>query len=126
MSDQEFVQRKRTMKPTTKATESLEEATLDENSRLSSDGTQISSSKLQPCLDLVHYTYGRQIIDVLLRNLMIQVRHVDAKAGCTDPVSGPLARYGRTLKTYTSKFQAGIPMLSHFRPKCNTFHPDRP
>eukprot|EP00731_Ephydatia_muelleri_P018483 Em0011g523a len=31
MSDQEFVQRKRTRKPTVKATESLEEATLDQN-----------------------------------------------------------------------------------------------
>ncbi|KAL5486945.1 hypothetical protein EMCRGX_G019489 [Ephydatia muelleri] len=33
MSDQEFVQRKRTRKPTVKATESLEEATLDQNSK---------------------------------------------------------------------------------------------
>ena len=33
-----------------------------------------------------------KIIDVLLRNLMIQVRHMDAKAGCTDPVSGPVMK----------------------------------
>ena len=33
-----------------------------------------------------------QIIDVLQRNLMIQVRHMDAKAGCTDPVTGPVMK----------------------------------